>query len=723
MRPWRSPLLPLHAVTAVLRLLRARLFWLFLPLAALFAFPALVIALLMWWRASKTWDAHERWSGTWLLALVCGAIYGGLLYVAHPLPSLLEHVVFELLHPRVLYQHVGALAQLWGLNLLLTPACALILEALHPLSRYARLAPRRPLRPLQAAAEEAGIVAPTAPPAEASFMTSFMRTIPSSMSATPILTRSAIPPVEPLGAFLGGDLYAWVYGNQVCIPLEELMRHIVVLGEPGFGKTVTLLRLAVMAIHYGMQVIYLDLKGSMKTAAQFVATMRLLGVQRVKVYPQEPYDGWRGDAKTLYNRLMQMVDSGTHPFYHRLTSSLISLAVHAPCGPPTSSKDLLRRLDRNWLYRAYAGKTIEHAFARRKIARLVPHLDDLSLTFEGFFDGIAGALDGTWAMEDADAIYIGLDGDAQKEQAALMASYLLEDCAHYAKYRKGARHALLVLDEFGVLDSTNAIDLYERVREPGMSVCASAQSYESLGPQRKQVVTASSIKILHRCGDPEEIVHYAGEREVPAFSQLLEEETAFPLVASEQTPKQRTTVHMRKQYAIPVEDVQQLPQGKIALITGGLGAWCQVYPLVIPDESLRCALASLSTQDVAAAAPPSVSASEPQPAASMPRRRKASSSATRATEAAKSGQAGSGDQGRGPDMQQGNTSQGPPSPVSLGSSGLLHRQARSPEAESAPSEAVTSVQSPSASPQTHGPAGVPHAAVPGEEEDDSPVDF
>jgi hypothetical protein len=503
------------------------------------------------------------------------------------------------------------------------------------------------------------------------------------------------------------------------------MRHIVVLGEPGFGKTITLLRLAVMAIHYGMQVIYLDLKGSTKTAAQFVAAMRLLGVQRIKIYPQEPYDGWRGDAKTLYNRLMQMVDVGTHPFYHRLTSSLISLAVHAPCGPPTSSKDLLRRLDRNWLYRAYAGKTIEHAFARRKIARLVPHLDDLSLTFEGFFDGIAGALDGAWAMEDADAIYIGLDGDAQKEQAALMASYLLEDCAHYAKYRKGARHALLVLDEFGVLDSANAVDLYERVREPGMSVVASAQSYEGLGPQRKQVVAASSIKILHRCGDPEEIVRYAGEREVPAFSHLLEEEeeTAFPLAASERTPKQHTTVHMRKQYTVPVEDVQQLPQGTIALITGGLGAWCQVYPLVIPDELLRDALVSLSTRDAAAAAPPPVPPPETQPAASMPRRRKASSSATQAAEAAKPGRAGRGDQARGPDMQQSNTGQGVPSAVSSKPSGPPHKQARSPEAEPAPSEAVTPMPPPSASSQTPGPAGVPRVAVPDEDEDDSPVDF
>ncbi len=34
-------------------------------------------------------------------------------------------------------------------------------------------------------------------------------------------------------------------------------------------------------------------------------------------------------------------------------------------------------------------------------------------------------------------------------------------------------HSHLILEEFGVLNSTNATDLYERVREPGMSVCAS----------------------------------------------------------------------------------------------------------------------------------------------------------------------------------------------------------------------------------------------------------
>jgi len=249
-----------------------------------------------------------------------------------------------------------------------------------------------------------------------------------------------------------------------------------------------------------------------------------------------------------------------------------------------------------------------------------------------------------------------------------------------------------------------------------MSVCASAQSYEGLGPQRKQVVTASSIKILHRCGDPEEIVRSAREREVPAFSHLLEEEeeAAFPLNESEPTPKQRTTVHMRKQYTIPVEDVQQLLQGTIALITGGLGAWCQVYPLVIPDELLRDAFVSLSTQDVATA-PPSVPASEPQPTVSMSRRRKASNSATQVAEAAKPG--------RGQEMRHGNAGQGGPSPVSSRPSDAPQGQARSSGAEPAPSEAVTPMHPLSASLHTLGQAGIHHAAVPGEEEDDSPVDF
>ncbi|MGH2496586.1 MAG: hypothetical protein ACRDIV_17950 [Ktedonobacteraceae bacterium] len=422
-----------------------------------------------------------------------------------------------------------------------------------------------------------------------------LHSLSSSPSSTSQVSIVSPPPTEPLGTFLGGDLSEWLRGGQLCIPLEEMWRHGTVVGEPGFGKTMTLLRLAMMAALYGMQVIFLDLKGSKKTAAQFLAAMQLIGVRRLAAYPQQAYDGWRGDATALYNRLMAMIDPGTHPHYRRITSALVSLAVNAPGGPPRSGQEFLARLDERWLTIAYAGRA--HWYARRTIKKLSGHISETSLTYDGFFDGVAGGLDGTFAFEDAGAVYIGLDGDAHKEQAVGMARYLLEDAAHYIKYRKapGVR-TLCIIDEFGALGISNVAGLYERMREAGLSMWASAQSYQGLGSERDTVLAASSIKILHRCGDPEELVKFAGQREVPAFSQTVDDEADAHRHPARQddAPQRRTTVHMQHQYAVPIEDVQQLGLGTVALITGGLHAWVQVYPVVLPEDLLRAATAFVS---------------------------------------------------------------------------------------------------------------------------------
>jgi hypothetical protein len=365
-----------------------------------------------------------------------------------------------------------------------------------------------------------------------------------------------------------------------------------------------------------MQVILLDLKGSLKTAAQFVAAMRLIGVGRIAVYPQQAYDGWRGDATALYNRLMAMIDPGTHPHYRRITSALVSLAVRAPVGPPRSSQEFLARLDETWLKIAYAGRV--HWYAQRTIKKLSSHIDETSLTYDGFFDAVAGGLDGTLAFEDADAIYLGLDGDALKEQAVGMARFLLEDAAHYVKHRKapGVR-TLCLIDEFGALGISNVVGLYEHMREAGLSMWASAQSHQGLGSDRDSVLAASSIKILHRCGDPEELVKYAGQREVPAFSQVIEDESEARPAFDEpaRAPERRTTVHMQRQYTVPIEDVQQLALGTIALITGGLHAWVQVYPVQLPEDLLRMATSFVSAPPEEPSAP-----TVPPPAPSAPKK-------------------------------------------------------------------------------------------------------
>jgi hypothetical protein len=527
----------------------------FLSLALVLALPALAIGALLWWIASRTWDHQERWSGIWLLAIPTCTTYALLLRFVHPPPVLLASFASNAWR---------SFLQLWGMNMLLSPCVALLLEALYPMNRRAH-PPVCLSLPEGVDRKRSG--------------TKFQ---PARPAALPV-------PLEPLGAYLGGDLCEWVFAHQLHLPLEALWRHGVVIGEPGYGKTITLLRLATIAVQNGMQVIFLDLKGSPKSATQFVAAMRQAGVRRVKTFPGEAYDGWRGDATALYNRLMAMIDPGTHPYYYRLTSALVSLAVHAPPGPPRSSRDFLLRLEigtrkqPGWLMRAYADP--RYWYEVRKLEKLRPHIQNLSLAYDGFFDGVAAGLDGKFAFEDAEAIFIGLDGDVLKEQAAGMGRYLLQDAAHYAKQRKPRdRHVLLIIDEFGVLKTSNATDLYERMREAGMSIWSSAQSYQALGGERANILASASIKILHRCGSPEELVKFAGQRESAAFSLITEDEESTPEFARPRLPRRRTAVRMQRQYAVPLEDIQQLAVGKIVVISGGLYAVALVHPLVQGED-------------------------------------------------------------------------------------------------------------------------------------------
>jgi hypothetical protein len=561
LRPPRSS--PLRCPVTI----RQALLALYLPIAAVIAMPSLGIGALIWWRASKTWDCRERWSGTWLMAIVGLLIYGFVSWFDHPLPTLLHTLSAALLHssagPRPLVTGLRWLGLLWLLHLCFAPTCALILEGLHPLSRRVRLLPRAHMREPGAGRAD-GFVSPPTPtrpsqdmqrqkePAHGrqSFASSAFP--PAHLAFAGRLPAAQASPLEPLGAYLGGELDEWVYGGQLCIPAEALLLHGTVLGEPGFGKTITLLRLATIAARYGMQVIYLDLKGSQRTAAQFVAAMRYAGLRRIRVFPREAYDGWRGDANAIYNRLMALADPGIHPYYARVDSTLVSLAVRAPCGPPRTSRDFLLRLCEGWLKSAYAGKA--HWYAQRTIRKVKPHIDATSLAYDGFFDATCGGLDGTFAFEDGDAIYIGLDGNALREQAASIGRYVLEDCAHYATSRKpvGLR-TLTIIDEFGVLKTSNATNLYERVREAGMAMWASAQSYQGLGTERASVLSASSIKILHRCGDPQEVVKFAGWRDQPAFSQLIEEEEDVLIPPGRRNAsKTRTAVRMQRVYAVPI---------------------------------------------------------------------------------------------------------------------------------------------------------------------------
>src|SRR5579863_1810869 len=193
-----SPLLPNRPAPSLWRRFlldwRTALLRAFLPIAALLALPSLSIGALIWWRTSKTWDYRERWSGTWVLAIIGLVAFGAITWVAHPLPSLLHALLVDR-QESVLVVGLQDVGKMWLLHLCFAPACALILEWLHPLTRHVRLLPRErvPRR------GKAGAAAPDRP-------LSLVPMPPHSTSSSPSPTSQASfissPPTEPLGTFL-----------------------------------------------------------------------------------------------------------------------------------------------------------------------------------------------------------------------------------------------------------------------------------------------------------------------------------------------------------------------------------------------------------------------------------------------------------------------------------------------------------------------------------------
>jgi hypothetical protein len=591
-----------------LSVLRFFLFLLLVCVSVVSALPSLVVGLFLWLWQVKAYDRREVKRG-----LIAASIFGALMYglwcvFANPLPWLWGSITFDLArHLWSAGEHLIGL--LWAFNLWLAPFCGLALYSFSPF----RQLPRHGVGKVKSVSlfayehDEDVLVTSALSQFEGMLATEQSQaTLERAVSSAPVVAPAAIPTsparYEALGVYQGGELDQWVFSSELCIPPDLLELHGLLIGEPKMGKTWTLIRLAAIAQAYGRKVMYLDMKGSRKTAALFLAAMSLLKVGRVKVYPLEAYDGWRGTPKALYNRLMQQIDPKTnHPFYRGgVASTIVALAVNAPQGMPKNSYAFLERLNYDWLTAAYP----TDAQAMREIEAAQPHIDGVQLVFAGFFRGIAGGLDGSWAFEDTDACYIGVDSVVHKEEAALLGRYLLDDAADYATARKHpGEEVLLIIDEFGGLRSTNATDLYEKVREAGMSIYASSQSYQGLGTERDHVLGASYVKIMHRTGDPRAIVEYAGERDKYAYSRMTgggvdDEDLLHPLanrVQSDPAQGHQTIMRPEKELAVRVEDVQQLALGQVAVISGGKGGFAQVHPLAIPDVLVRAAASFIAS--------------------------------------------------------------------------------------------------------------------------------
>ncbi len=324
-----------------------------------------------------------------------------------------------------------------------------------------------------------------------------------------------------LGQHISGDHVLPDRQGRVLMPLSRLQRTALVIGAPGSGKTITLGRLAYgVATTSDWQVIVIDAKGDELTQQRFADTMRH-AARGVRLFPQEPYDAWRGTGREITNRLVQLIDwadEGGGAYYRDLSTNLIRLACTPPDGPPRSSRDLLARLDKTGLLVLWAGRAEAQGIERFHDE----HIDACRQRYRSFFDATDGQLDGSWALEDADCAYLLLNELLYAEETSKVARFLIEDFKQYLAGRHpDRRQVLLIVDEFSAIaDGERMARMVEVVRSYGAAVVLAPQAFEGMGgPEAAaRILNAAHTVILHAVPNPDAIIKAAGTRMATEWS-------------------------------------------------------------------------------------------------------------------------------------------------------------------------------------------------------------
>ena len=164
-----------------------------------------------------------------------------------------------------------------------------------------------------------------------------------------------------LGTVLDGDIHQMgsrvgkcdlgkVYGFG--IEWEQMVRHALIIGGTGTGKTVTQMRLMSSFMNMSqanpgeppIRIIFIDAKGlADNNKRDFLELARSHGYQNINMWPEQPLDGFKGDANQLRERLSGLFNSGESAFHHAESVSMLDLALNAG-EPPRTLQALLERV-------------------------------------------------------------------------------------------------------------------------------------------------------------------------------------------------------------------------------------------------------------------------------------------------------------------------------------------------------------------------------------------
>jgi len=335
-----------------------------------------------------------------------------------------------------------------------------------------------------------------------------------------------LPEELNLGVFIKGDRFPEHIGirregNWVLCRNSILSQHLLLIGSTGAGKSETIKRLIAETLtHTERDIFFIDGKGDKTLAAEvaqmvFAARGQQVPVLTLGLDEASPslYNGFVGQPTDLYNRfsaLLRLDESdGAARYYADINRDLIQLACYAPGGPPRSFAEVVERVDKKWLERAYRDDPQE-LYSIRNLTE--EHLTGLLVRLRPIMRELANLVrpEGFILEKERGAIF-SLRTQSVGDTARHFLDFLIEDVKDFVGKRQ-KRPGLLIIDEFGAFGNKNILALLSMARSADMGVILATQDIASLGEEddRRLIMANTRTKILMATDFPEEVAQLAG---------------------------------------------------------------------------------------------------------------------------------------------------------------------------------------------------------------------
>lgn len=329
-----------------------------------------------------------------------------------------------------------------------------------------------------------------------------------------------------LGPKIKGDLLPEHLGIRymsewVALHEDLLDQHLFLLGATGAGKSETIKRLVLEILAQTERDIYLvdgkgdeglanDIRSLIYQYKGVTAPVFRLGFDNFGAV----YDGFRGQASDVYNRLCALVGvidaEGDAAYYADINRDLLQLICYAPGGPPRNFEQVRSRLNKPWLMDAYKDdeiefETIDDEIENKDLQSLARRIRPLEREFRPCVG------DDGFALEEVAYAIFSIRAQSVSDTARRFLDFLVEDLKDFVGKRQ-KRPGVLIIDEFGQFSNDNIISLLTLARSSKLGVVLATQDTASLKDEatKKLVLANTRTKILMATDFPEEVAELAG---------------------------------------------------------------------------------------------------------------------------------------------------------------------------------------------------------------------